>query len=121
VYLFSCVQCLLGKLREIQMLNNAMHTLPGHTNVGIVIEGGALNGALAPNNQASLMELCKECKAVVCCRVTPMQKAQVRQGPCAMRCLPSAICLVVCVVQQSLHAGISSKGSALHSLMLQLL
>lgn len=72
------VQCLFEKLKAVHELNKAMNTLPGHTNVGIVIEGGVLNGALAPNNQATLMALCKECKAVVCCRVTPMQKAQVR-------------------------------------------
>lgn len=71
------VQVLMQKLDAVQQLNARMHTLPGHTNVGIVIEGGALNMALADKVQDSLMELCRECKAVVCCRVTPMQKAQV--------------------------------------------
>lgn len=61
----------------MQCHNNEMHCLSGHTNVGIVVEGGALNAALSPDNQDALMALCKECKAVVCCRVTPMQKAQV--------------------------------------------
>lgn len=68
---------LAEKLREVRFHNNEMHCLSGHTNVGIVIEGGALNAALSPDNQDALMALCKECKAVVCCRVTPMQKAQI--------------------------------------------
>lgn len=61
----------------MQQLNTQMHVLPGHTNVGIVIEGGALNMALMSGAQDALMALCRDCKAVVCCRVTPMQKAQV--------------------------------------------
>jgi hypothetical protein len=55
--------------------------------MGIVIEGGALAACLLPANQLPFMEMCRECAAVVCCRVSPMQKAQVRglrgrgQGP----------------------------------------
>lgn len=45
--------------------------------VGIVMEGGALTIALEQELQDALMELCKLCRAVVCCRVSPMQKAQV--------------------------------------------
>lgn len=45
--------------------------------VGIVIEGGALNACLTEPNQAAFMDMCRECRAVVCCRVSPMQKAQV--------------------------------------------
>lgn len=71
------MQVLLAKLEGVRAENLERHALPGHTNVGIVIEGGALQWALEPDNQDILMELCKECKAVVCCRVTPMQKAQV--------------------------------------------
>jgi hypothetical protein len=81
-------QRLAEKLREVRFHNNEMHCLSGHSNVGIVIEGGALNAALSPDNQDTLMALCKECKAVVCCRVTPMQKAQVctyTRGGCYSR------------------------------------
>jgi len=80
------MQVLMQKLDAVQQLNARMHVLPGHTNVGIVIEGGALNMALADKVQDSLMELCRECKAVVCCRVTPMQKAQVG-------CLLPVVCM----------------------------
>jgi magnesium-transporting ATPase (P-type) len=68
----------MAKLEGVRAENLQRNVLPGHTNVGIVIEGGALQWALEEHNQDLLMALCKECKAVVCCRVTPMQKAQVR-------------------------------------------
>ena len=48
-------------------------------NLGLVIEGAALAVALQPQNAANLLALCQVCRAVVCCRVTPMQKAQVVQ------------------------------------------
>lgn len=73
-------QVLADKLAKVRSLNQGMQCLPGHSEVGIVIEGGALHLALAPSTQDALLELCKECRAVVCCRVTPMQKAQVRPG-----------------------------------------
>lgn len=72
------MQVLYHKLLAVRSVNEDRHVLPGHSNVGIVIEGGALQHALEPACQDALMALCRECKAVVCCRVTPMQKAQVR-------------------------------------------
>lgn len=71
-----------AKLEEVRALNAAMHAAPGHTAIGIVLDGGALHAALIPELQPLLMELCSACRAVVCCRVSPMQKAQVC-GSCA--------------------------------------
>ncbi|WIA18543.1 hypothetical protein OEZ85_009989 [Tetradesmus obliquus] len=45
--------------------------------VGLVIDGAALAVALQPQHEDELLALCKECRAVICCRVSPMQKAQV--------------------------------------------
>jgi magnesium-transporting ATPase (P-type) len=45
--------------------------------VGLVIDGAALAVALQPQHEDDLLALCKECSAVICCRVSPMQKAQV--------------------------------------------
>jgi magnesium-transporting ATPase (P-type) len=45
--------------------------------VGLVIEGGALHDALAPRCRAALLALCSSARAVVFCRVSPIQKAQV--------------------------------------------
>jgi magnesium-transporting ATPase (P-type) len=70
-------QVLQAKLEEVRRDNLERLVQPPHTNCGIVIEGGALHVALDPELQDDLMALCKECKAVVCCRVSPMQKAQV--------------------------------------------
>jgi len=54
--------------------------------VGLVIDGAALAIALQPQHEDELLALCKECAAVICCRVSPMQKAQVRRrgGGCAL-------------------------------------
>ena len=51
--------------------------------VGLVIDGGALALALQPDHERELLELCRSCAGVVCCRVSPMQKAQVRAGEAA--------------------------------------
>lgn len=45
--------------------------------VALVIDGAALAVALQPQHEDALLQLCKECSAVICCRVSPMQKAQV--------------------------------------------
>jgi magnesium-transporting ATPase (P-type) len=45
--------------------------------VGLVIDGAALALALTPAHEAAFLELCRACAGVVCCRVSPMQKAQV--------------------------------------------
>ena len=44
---------------------------------GLLITGQALAFALKDNLKMKLLELGTMCKAVVCCRVTPLQKAQV--------------------------------------------
>lgn len=46
-------------------------------NIGLVIEGAALATALLRHNAQPFLGLCQACRGVVCCRVTPMQKAQV--------------------------------------------
>ena len=42
--------------------------------VGLVVEGGALAVLLAEAHQREFLQLCKQCRAVVCCRVSPIQK-----------------------------------------------
>jgi magnesium-transporting ATPase (P-type) len=71
------LQVVEAKLLEVQAQNKRMQVVEGHTNCGIVIEGGALQYALHKDMMDDLMALCKECRAVVCCRVTPKQKADV--------------------------------------------
>ncbi len=42
-----------------------------------VIEGASVAVALEESNRLVFLELCRYCRAVVCCRVSPIQKAQV--------------------------------------------
>ena len=44
---------------------------------GLVIEGGALQHALREDQQGHFLDLCASCTGVVCCRVSPIQKASV--------------------------------------------
>ncbi|XP_072313283.1 phospholipid-transporting ATPase VD isoform X2 [Eucyclogobius newberryi] len=43
----------------------------------LVIDGHTLDWALQPELQSEFLELSKHCKAVICCRSTPLQKSQV--------------------------------------------
>ncbi|KAJ7538191.1 hypothetical protein O6H91_11G037600 [Diphasiastrum complanatum] len=45
--------------------------------LALVIDGRCLMHALDPDLRGTLLNLCLRCKAVVCCRVSPLQKAQV--------------------------------------------
>jgi hypothetical protein len=49
----------------------------GAMGVGLVVDGGALALLLNPQHEDAFLELAKSCDAVICCRVSPMQKAQV--------------------------------------------
>ena len=52
---------------------------------GLVIDGTCLRAALHPENKIIFLTVAVRCKAVICCRVTPAQKAQVgtyRGVPC---------------------------------------
>ena len=45
----------------------------------LVIEGNALAYAITPENADSLIGICGVCASVICCRVSPKQKAQVTE------------------------------------------
>ncbi|GMS95883.1 hypothetical protein PENTCL1PPCAC_18058, partial [Pristionchus entomophagus] len=49
----------------------------GGEGVAIVINGDSLGFALTPRLERTFLELACKCKAVICCRVTPLQKAEV--------------------------------------------
>ena len=44
---------------------------------GLVVTGAALVHALTPELEEMFVELSLKCKSVICCRVTPLQKARV--------------------------------------------
>ena len=70
-------EALAAKLEEVRSENRRMGAPRGESRVGIVVDGGALAACLAPANHRAFLDVCSACRAVVCCRVTPMQKAQV--------------------------------------------
>lgn len=47
------------------------------SSMATVIEGTSVGIALEESNRLVFLELCQYCRAVVCCRVSPIQKAQV--------------------------------------------
>lgn len=49
----------------------------GKEGFGLVVPGKSLAFALEPQNELKFLALAKLCKAVICCRVTPLQKALV--------------------------------------------
>lgn len=52
------------------------HEAPAPTH-GLVIDGFTLKWALHEQNKQKFLLLCKQCKSVLCCRVSPAQKAAV--------------------------------------------
>ena len=57
---------------------------------GLIIDGAALSLIMKPQEDGSssnyrelFLEICRNCSAVLCCRMAPLQKAQVR-APCPL-------------------------------------
>ncbi|KAL9879573.1 ATPase phospholipid transporting 8B isoform 10-T11 [Glossina fuscipes fuscipes] len=48
-----------------------------HTGFAIVINGHSLVHCLSPELEARFLDIASQCRAVICCRVTPLQKALV--------------------------------------------
>lgn len=54
---------------------------------GLIIDGATLSAVLKPAQNGStgnykeiFLEICRNCSAVLCCRMAPLQKAQVTQN-----------------------------------------
>uniref|UniRef100_A0A8D8M529 Phospholipid-transporting ATPase n=1 Tax=Cacopsylla melanoneura TaxID=428564 RepID=A0A8D8M529_9HEMI len=70
----------LDTVREsLQQHRTKLVSLLGTTdnNYAIIIDGLALNYALTHELRKDFLELCLTCNAVICCRVSPLQKAEV--------------------------------------------
>ncbi|GLC49980.1 hypothetical protein PLESTB_000329300 [Pleodorina starrii] len=71
---------LRGKQEEVRMEQTRLELELGPDcgpMVGLVVEGGALARLLTAEHAGQLVDLCTICKSVVCCRVSPKQKAEV--------------------------------------------
>lgn len=64
-----------GSLEELEK-ERKIHAPPSGT-FGLIIDGDALKIALGESLKIKFLLLCKQCKAVLCCRVSPAQKASV--------------------------------------------
>lgn len=57
------------------------------TDYGLIIDGATLSAVMRPGQEGSnsgnykekFLEICRNCSAVLCCRMAPLQKAQVRR------------------------------------------
>ncbi|XP_014207463.1 probable phospholipid-transporting ATPase IA isoform X3 [Copidosoma floridanum] len=69
----------LDKTREviIQRCLDFGQDLRCQNDVGLVIDGNSLKYALSCDLRRDFLDLCTSCKVVICCRVSPMQKAEV--------------------------------------------
>ncbi|XP_043668540.1 probable phospholipid-transporting ATPase IA isoform X2 [Vespula pensylvanica] len=69
----------LDKTREIivQRCQDFGDDLKHQNEVALVIDGNTLDFALSCDIRMDFLDLCSACKVVICCRVSPMQKAEV--------------------------------------------
>ncbi|XP_014280434.1 probable phospholipid-transporting ATPase IA isoform X2 [Halyomorpha halys] len=65
----------LDAVRETVLLN--LNNIDASGQYALVIDGQALRYALTPDVKSDFLQLCIACKSVICCRVSPMQKAEV--------------------------------------------
>eukprot|EP00803_Ostreobium_quekettii_P001400 evm.model.scf_456.4 EVM.evm.TU.scf_456.4 scf_456:36480-52102(+) len=83
------------------------------TGIGLVVDGGALAVVLKVKFQDEFLSMCKKCRAVVCCRVSPIQKAQVTN---LVKCKAGAIALGIgdgandVGMIQAAHIGVGISG-----------
>lgn len=73
------VNVYLQKTREviIQRCLDFGIDLKCQNDVALIIDGNTLDFALSCDIRMDFLDLCSSCKVVICCRVSPMQKAEV--------------------------------------------
>ena len=75
IFKINCLQ----KTREviIQRCLDFGIDLKCQNDVALIIDGNTLDFALSCDIRMDFLDLCSSCKVVICCRVSPMQKAEV--------------------------------------------
>lgn len=66
--------------------------------LSLLIDGKCLMYALDPSLRSMLLHLSLNCSAVVCCRVSPLQKAQVTRRVTSMMYI--MLCLFIKIINQ---------------------
>mmetsp|Transcript_19543 Transcript_19543/g.46668 ORF Transcript_19543/g.46668 Transcript_19543/m.46668 type:complete len:1120 (-) Transcript_19543:221-3580(-) len=72
---------LLGqRLQQVLQLGGSAEKGTGRgRGAGLVVDGAAMLKVLTPEAEDAFLALCRECHSVVCCRVSPRQKAKVTE------------------------------------------
>ncbi|KAM3612158.1 uncharacterized protein V6R79_003770 [Siganus canaliculatus] len=70
----SIVDCTLEEVRRYSKDPRNVDTTP---DISLVIDGQTLTMALSSDLQDRFMDLAKQCRSVLCCRVTPLEKSRV--------------------------------------------
>lgn len=73
----TCTSILDCTLEEVRRYNADPRNVGTTQNISLVIDGRTLSMALSPDLQDRFIELVKNCRSVLCCRVTPLQKSGV--------------------------------------------
>lgn len=64
--------------RQLQDCLREANQCEGEIDMALVIDGQCLMCALDPDKlRGAFLQFCIQCKAVICCRVSPLQKAQI--------------------------------------------
>lgn len=69
IYLISWLSPFVSRIKEDHVIQH-----------GLVVDGASLSLALREHEKL-FMEVCKNCSAVLCCRMAPLQKAKVISPP----------------------------------------
>jgi len=84
--------------------------------VALIVGGTTLKHALHTSLRASFIDLALSCKAVVCCRVSPLQKAEIVE---MVRSFPSGLCYYV-IIQPAIRYNLFLLRNNIDNFLVQL-
>lgn len=97
--------------KSLEEAQSYFHTLSG-PKLALIIDGKCLMYALDPSLRVMLLNLSLNCHAVVCCRVSPLQKAQVKFMQYVLNFLLSCCLLLfflfICIVNVSFSRSLTA-------------
>ncbi|CAL8071720.1 unnamed protein product [Orchesella dallaii] len=71
----STRECILNYIHALSRDNS--QTLPKENDAAVIVDGKTLKYALSCDLRRDFLDLCCSCRAVICCRASPIQKAEV--------------------------------------------
>jgi magnesium-transporting ATPase (P-type) len=92
-----------ARLEEIDVMTSKSRP-GGHA---LVIDGPCLRACMEEAVKMKFLNVGVRCKAVICCRVTPSQKAQVTLRVCMCVCMCVCVCVCCCRVTPSQKAHVA--------------